>query len=29
MKENNVVVNCLAFEGTGANKTDMELIKHD
>lgn len=29
MKEKNVVVKCLAFGGTGANKTDMELIKHD
>jgi hypothetical protein len=28
MKENNVV-NCVAFGGTCANKTDMGLIKHD
>lgn len=29
MKEKNVVVNCVAFGGTGTYKTDMELIKHD
>lgn len=28
MKEKNVV-NFVEFGGTGTNKTDMELIKHD
>lgn len=29
MRKKKYVVDCMAFGGTGTNKTDMELIKHD